>query len=305
MKLQLSVTFALLSGFSSAATFKHDAGTVNLDKTPKRIVALGPHALDLLLSLGVQPVGYGEAAQLEVTNFGEPLKQIKYLGKWVTSAPVNVGDRFNPNLEVLMALKPDLIVGETFASGVYNQLSQIAPTMLFSGTGRNEWKRTLPLLARAVGRELQAAQTLNGYRKYIAQARKAVQPLVKSKRFMVAWNSGFAVNNTFTVLSGNDYTAGVLEDLGVKLVAAPNNQPTLSLEGIGALKPDAVLVLSAGKNTPEAARQDWFNQPLLKALPVSKQQQVYFLDYHPFGRIRGPLAAKLVVEQLQKTLKPD
>ena len=53
--------------------------------------------------------------------------------------------------------------------------------------------------------------------------------------------------------------------------------------------------------TPEAAREDWYGHPLLQALAVSKQKQVYFLDYHPFGRIRGPLAARLMVDQLQQT----
>ena len=298
----LPAFLVLLSGTGTAATIKHASGTTSINRTPKRIVALGPHALDLLLSLGIQPVGYGEAAQLEINNFGEPLKQIKYLGKWVTGTPVNVGDRFNPNLEVLMALKPDLIVGENFASAVYPQLGNIAPTLLFKGTGRNDWKKTLPLLGRAMGKEKEAAQVLNSHRKYVSQARIQLKPLVKNKKFLVVWNSGFTVSTTFTVLSGDDYTAGVMEDLGMKVLSAGGPQQALSLEGMASVKADAVLVLAAGKNTPEAAQNDWYGHPLLKTLPVSKQKQVYFFDYHPFGRIRGPIAARLMVEQLQQAL---
>ncbi|GEM48594.1 ABC transporter substrate-binding protein [Deinococcus cellulosilyticus] len=303
LKPLLPTFLALFSGTVSAVNIKHEVGTTSVKPTPKRIVALGPHALDLLLSLGIQPVGYGEATQLGINNFGEPLKQIKYLGKWVTGTPVNVGDRFNPSLEVLMALKTDLIVGENFASAAYPQLERIAPTLLFKGTGRNDWKKTLPLLALAVGKQKEAAQTLNSYRKYVDQARTQLKPLVKNKKFLLVWNSGFAVNTTFTVFTADDYAGGVLEDLGMKVLSAGGPQKVLSLEGLAAIKADAVLVLAAGKSTPEAAREDWYGHPLLQSLPVSKQKQVYFFDYHPFARIRGPLAARLMVDQLQQALK--
>lgn len=151
MKLSTLLLFPLLAfsfaGAGPAAikqvTIKHAAGEVALTAPAKRVVALGPHALDLLLSLGVQPVGYGEAAQLGVTNYGSPVRQIRYLGSRITGQPLNVGDRFKPNLEVIAALKPDLIVGENYAQEAYPALSKIAPTLLFEGIHTGDWQKQL------------------------------------------------------------------------------------------------------------------------------------------------------------------
>lgn len=111
LPLLLALSF---SAVSAPVTVKHAAGETVVQAPAQRVVALGPHALDLLLSLGVQPVGYGEAAQLGVTDYGSPVRQIRYLGSRVTGQPLNVGDRFRPNLEVVTSLRPDLIVGEDY-----------------------------------------------------------------------------------------------------------------------------------------------------------------------------------------------
>jgi len=44
----------------SCKIVNHVWGANELCKQPQRIIALDPHALDLLLSLGIQPIGYAE-----------------------------------------------------------------------------------------------------------------------------------------------------------------------------------------------------------------------------------------------------
>ena len=300
-----AVTAALCS--ASAGTYPqtvtHSAGTTTITRQPLRVVALGPHALDLLLSIGVQPVGYGEASTfLKTPAFGSPIRDIKYLGSRVTSAPVNVGDRFNPNLEILTALRPDLIVGETYASNVYPQLSRIAPTLLLDGIDRNAWQKTLPTLARALNREAAYRSALTAYTKSVESTRAQLASFGK-KRVLVVWTTGGDTRNTFTISGSDDWTGGLLRDAGLNVIDGEKKDAVVSVEGLAAINPDAVIVLAAGTSTPSRARAEWNAGAITSRLRASQAGQVYFFDYHLFRRIRGPIAAQLVERQLVKTLR--
>ncbi|MFC4640263.1 ABC transporter substrate-binding protein [Deinococcus hohokamensis] len=297
-------TSVMAAGVSYPVTITHNNGSTTIPKKPLRVVALGPHALDLLLSLGVQPVGYGEASTfLKTPAFGSPIRDIKYLGSRVTSSPVNVGDRFNPNLEILLSLKPDLIVGENYASAVYGQLSRIAPTLLFKGIDKNEWQKTLPLLARALDREQAYSNVLKAYNKGIQDSKAQLSGAVKNKRVLVVWTGGGDDRNTFTISNSHDWTGGLLKDLGLGIIDGESRDAVVSIEGLAAIDPDAVIVLASGTNTPTRARADWNASPLTARLRASRTKQVYFFDYHLFRRLRGPIAAQLIERQLIKAME--
>lgn len=310
MRRRFLCSTLLVCGLSMATattypvTIPHSAGTTTLARKPLRVVALGPHALDLLLSLGIQPVGYGEASTyIKTPAFGSPIRDIKYLGSRVTSSPVNVGDRFNPNLEILVSLKPDLIVGEDFASPVYAPLSRIAPTLLFKGTDRNEWQKTLPLIARAVDREQVYVNVLRTYNQRIRDTEAQLSNVLEKKRVLVVWTGGGETRNTFTISDSNDWTGGLLKDLGLNIIGGDKRDAVVSIEGLSAIDPDAVIVLASGTNTPTRARMDWNASPLTSRLRASRAKQVYYFDYHLFRRIRGPIAAQLIERQLVKEIR--
>ncbi|UBV44166.1 iron-siderophore ABC transporter substrate-binding protein (plasmid) [Deinococcus taeanensis] len=299
----LLCSFSLSAATTYPVTISHAAGTTTLTKRPLRVVALGPHALDLLLSIGVQPVGYGEASTfLKTPAFGSPIRDIKYLGSRVTSSPTNVGDRFNPNLEILLSLKPDLIIGEDYAAQVYPQLSRIAPTLLFKGIDRNEWQKTLPLIAQALDREPTYSKVLNTYRSGVQTAKAQLADATRNKRVLVVWTAGGDARNTFTISDSRDWTGGLLNDLGFNVIDGDKKEAVVSVEGLAAINPDVVIVLAAGASTPARARADWNANPITRQLRASKAQQVYFFDYHLFRRIRGPIAAQLIERQMVKQI---
>ena len=307
MRAHLLALALLSGGLSLAATYPvtipHSSGSTTIPARPVRVVALGPHALDLLLSLGVQPVGYGEASTFVKTPaFGSPIRDVRVLGSRVTSNPVNVGDRFNPSLEILASLRPDLIVGEDYASQVYPQLSRIAPTLLFKGIDRSEWQNTLPLLARAVDREAASTNVLKTYTAHVQATRSVLAPRFRNQTVLVVWTGGGEGKNTFNVSKRSDWTGGLLSDLGLNVIDGDKNEAVLSVEGLVALNPDVVLVLASGTSTPTRARADWTDSALTSRLPATQKGQVYFLDYHLFRRIRGPIAAQLIERQLVKEM---
>lgn len=292
-------------------TVNQTSGPVTFAAPPKRVVALGPHALDLLLSLGVQPVGYGEAAQLGLTSYGSPIRQIRYLGSRVTGTPMNVGNRFSPNLELVAALKPDLIVGEHYASASFSALNRTAPTLLFHGTSTGDWQKSIVVLGRVLGREAQAQRVIAGQRQRLAQARAALPATLRGTKALVVWNAGGQDRDVFTVLGPQDWTGGFFESLGFALSLPARPDPALGegyqklgSEGLVALKPDVVFVVASSKNTVTQARKDWQANALAQTLPASRNRQVYFLDIQLYGRLRGPIAEELMFRDLRRQLRP-
>jgi ferric hydroxamate transport system substrate-binding protein len=108
---------------------KHDMGETEITGTPERVVVLDTQSISLLLELGIQPVG---------VQTWEP-RQTQYEIWWDEYFPgisqqwpdvVNVGGE-EVNLEVISQLEPDLIISNARGPAVYDELSEIAPTIYF------------------------------------------------------------------------------------------------------------------------------------------------------------------------------
>ena len=78
-----------------------------------------------LLALGIQPVGYAHRFA-QPPALGAKFASLGDLDRYTSKPPVYVGDLFTPSLEVMLSLKPDLIVSSQ--PELYAALSKIAPT---------------------------------------------------------------------------------------------------------------------------------------------------------------------------------
>jgi iron complex transport system substrate-binding protein len=284
---------------SSCQTIAHDAGTTTLCGTPKRVVALDPHTMDLLLSLGVQPIGYAEVevALLESFNLGAPM-QVKYLGDRITEPPTFIGTRNQPSLEAILKLQPDLIVGEDATN--YDALSRIAPTLLLAGTEADQWQQNIQTLAQAFGTEATAQDIITAYKQKIEAGQAALAPLVTQKQTLLLATDG----SSFTAFHDQqDYAGSLLRNLGISLISVGDNRyPNLSLEVLPQLEADIIIVMTSSDNTVEAEQKRWQQSPVLRSLPAYQNNQVYFVDYQLWSRIRGPIAAELIVDEVQEFL---
>ncbi len=125
---------------------EHAAGKTKICGKPEKIAVLDPKMLSLMLALDVQPAAYADAYLVRSRQFDNPSQQIPYLGKYVTSQPINLGDRSQPSLETLTLVKPDLILGLNYQD---NQLfSAIAPTVLIDN--EQNWQDNIKIVAKAI-----------------------------------------------------------------------------------------------------------------------------------------------------------
>ena len=114
-------------------TIVHDLGTTKLKKVPKRIVILDNLYGEILNPLDITPVGAttGQANSQEFsTLFKKQYKDAKV---------VSVGWQGNPDLDKIAELKPDLILMTGEQEDLYEELSEIAPTVGYQINTDENW----------------------------------------------------------------------------------------------------------------------------------------------------------------------
>lgn len=139
---------------SATHVMEHAHGETSIPDAPKRVVVLEPVQLDTTVALGITPVG---AAVLNETA-GVPA----YLGEQAADIPT-VGTVAEPNVQLIAAAKPDLIIGtESRHSALYDQLSSVAPTVYLASQA-DPWKDNVKLVGKALGRADEADTLLADY----------------------------------------------------------------------------------------------------------------------------------------------
>ena len=294
---------------SSCQVVQHKLGETQICEQPQRIIALDPHVLDLMLSLGVQPAGYAEVNYLASKNSGEIIKQIPYLGSYVTSNPISVGTREQPSLEAILRLEPDLILRDWPNSSLYAKLSKIAPTLFFRNEpDKYQWQQGLLTLGQVLEREQRARQVIEEHNQRIATARSELRSLTRDSEVLLLSMSG---SERIEVFADETFAGALLQDLGFKLVTpeglqASSSEIPISLETLPQLNADRIIVMASGKSNVERIEKVWQQNPILRSLPAFQAGQVYFVDYQLWSRIRGPIATKLIIKQIRSLfLEPN
>ena len=295
----------------SCRLVEHEMGETEVCGQPQKVAALSPHILDSMLALGVQPAAYAESINLNIQTYDNPTEQIPYLGQWVTTQPIGVGDRKSPSLERLAQLQPDLILGEHFNNkDEYSFLTQIAPTLLFSDTKNphepQSWQQNIQGVAKALGKKAQAEELLTTHNQQIVQAREALQPVLQKypRVFLISSNL-----TTHIYSQPGSTTGRLLQEIGFEIVQPEGTKGDreISWEILPQIETDLIIVLSYSNDSfddwENTVRQKWAQNPLLNSMLVFQSGQVFFVDYYLWGsHIRGPLTDRLILEALPDLL---
>ena len=113
---------------------KHEAGTTTVTGTPKRVVVLEFSFVDAAVALGIT-----RSASPTTTTRTACIPSLRTkIGNYKS-----VGLRATPNMQVILGLKPDLIIADSERQkAIYAQLSKIAPTVAFPSLNAN-YQQTL------------------------------------------------------------------------------------------------------------------------------------------------------------------
>lgn len=135
-------------------TVRHAFGETVLEKQPERVVVLDTGELDASVVLGVTPVGAAEYLSTGLPDYIAAREGDIQL----------VGTTAEPDMEAILALKPDLILSSKLRhnESVYRTLSAIAPTVFAERPGVT-FKQNFTLYAQALGREVEARGVMDLY----------------------------------------------------------------------------------------------------------------------------------------------
>jgi ABC-type Fe3+-hydroxamate transport system substrate-binding protein len=139
---------------------------VTLPGPATRLVTLDWNLAEHAVSLGVMPVGVADAGGYANWVKAEPL----------APSVADVGVRGEPSIDSIAALRPDLILApEELPDAALAQMEAIAPLAVVVGNDAKDsigaMRRNLEFVARATGREAEAATLLAAFDAKLADAR--------------------------------------------------------------------------------------------------------------------------------------
>jgi ABC-type Fe3+-hydroxamate transport system substrate-binding protein len=176
-------------------------------------VTLGGIYTANLVALGLTPVGVGDPDAFEAQSYDQLFPQGVDLAQVET-----IGDPYEPNLEAVARLRPDLVIGDEFNEAFYDDLSGVAPTVLVTYGANGGWRERFEAVAEAVGREEQGRAVDAEYQAELDGLPDDVRD--QTVAFVRADPDGsFRIDSLPTAFAGS-----VAEDAGI---------PTLQPQGIG------------------------------------------------------------------------
>lgn len=304
------------SNRTDCRTIEHEVGETEICGQPKRIVVLGPYVLEPLLALGVQPIGFAEHGAFQQEDYDNPSQQIPYLGSMITQPIANVGLAYEPSIEAMVKVQPDLIIGIETNAGQYDILSQIAPTILVD---YNAPETNLKAIAQAVNRTQQASQILAETEQRIAAARKSFAPLVVNNPKMLLLY--LEELEQITLSDPAELCHSLPQKLGFEIVSSPkldkaNESVPISIEALPQFnEADSVIVLGHNFDKLEESdnfnrhqvsnvKQAWQKNAIAQSLNASQTERVYFIPTYLCLSLPGAIGTKLYLEELEQQLLP-
>lgn len=229
-------------GTPAAGPVVDDAGrTVALETTPQRIVSLSPATTELLFAIGAGQRLVGRTRWCQ-----DPPE---------ASAVPSVGEGLDPNVELIVARRPDLVVFYRSAANdaAIAQLARLGiATASVQLDGLADVARAAILLGRLTGDSARADSLVAAFRSALPHA-LAGPDVSRPRALMLAWD------NPPIVIGGASFLSEIVELAGGRNAFGDLEQPSapVSIEAIAARDPDVVVVTSGDDVPAWARRPEW------------------------------------------------
>ena len=286
-------------GAGDTVEVEHQFGTTEIDGVAERVVTIDVQWTDVMIAMGVEPVGYTVDALMP--KGGEPWREGERTGE-----ELSLDDGIP--VEQIAALDPDLIVGTYSIADkqTYEQLAQIAPTIAAkTKTGVEPWQKLVATAGELLGDDAQAEQVVSDVEGEI-DAVASELPQVRGKTYALAQ---YLVSDSslVAVADENDGASRLFKALGMTMHPALQQEGekqgsprvTVSPERSDLLASDFLAFLVNGGDESDLA-----DIPGFDALPASESGAVAVLDYATIVGINTPtpLSIPYVLDQMRPYL---
>lgn len=304
MGCQSSSEVADSSSADNCTSVNHAVGTTCVPNQFERLVTLDGVTFEYAIASGITPIATVNGGLLD--HMEEQMAQVE-----------NVGLAGEPNLERVLALKPDLIVGLDYNEGMYSQAARIAPTVMLRFEHSGQWKQSFQQTAEVLGQTESAQQAMQAYEARLADFKTQMGDRLNGLKVSVVRIYPDSIN----LYLRDSFCGTVLQDAGLSRPEAQDIdadaakarfgneiQTSISRELLSQADGD-VIFLWTGENTAEATEsaqkklQSLQQDPLWQQLKAVQAGRVYGVPSYWIGS--GPIAANRIIDDLFKYLVND
>ena len=267
-------------------------GNVEIPANPERIVDISGSSEELLI-LGYTPVGTANIDSYNTTEVASYVKDQLGSAKVVGHSMMETMD-----MEAILACNPDLIIMIERQSQIYDQLKEIAPTVMIKDYG-NDWRDRLTDIAKMFNKEDKATEWLSNYDETAKKLGEEVAANNGEESYLPVLSS----SGQFMVFSDAGIGTIINEDMGL---ARPENLPVqdgitlpmLSIEGLAEIDADHIVLIATDADKAELEENSvWQNIRAVKEgnITILNASPYFSQSYNPIGRL-------LLLESLKNEL---
>ncbi len=244
------------------------AADLALSAPPRRIVSLVPSVTEIIYALG------GEDRLVGVTDFCDWPPQARQ--------KPSVGGMVAPNLEIIVALRPDLVVATTEGNSraTLNQLRRLKiPVFTVTPHRLSDVLTVIAQLGELTGRQSAVGLLVENLARRVRAVENAVKPYPRPKVLYVLWPEPL-------IVPGRDGLVTELIELagGTSVTAQePSSYPRFSLEAVAARAPDVIILARHGGDGTPLARVSWDRLTTLPAVRAGRVHSVDGTYLHRYG----------------------
>lgn len=260
---------------------------VSINKSPERIVSHVPSITEILFALGLSDKVVG------VSDFCDYPEEAK--------TKPSVGSYFNPSIERIVALDPDLVLTDGHSEGI-KQLDSLGIAFLvidpkdFDGVFRD-----IELIGKATGVEAKARKLVDQMKADIAHITNQMKGAQKVKAFYVI--DATDLNNPWTAGPGS-FMDSLINMAGGENVAAKAVAPWVqfSIEQLVSADPEVIILPSkhgTAFTTPKMLKE----HPAWRQTTAVREDRIYSIDADLVDR-SGPRIVR-GLEEIAKILHPE
>ncbi|WP_307392909.1 iron-siderophore ABC transporter substrate-binding protein [Bacillus horti] len=281
-------------GTVNERTVSHLFGETVVIGEPERIAVLHPWIADYLLSLGIVPSA--------AVSAGPNNDQFSWYLDDHMQGTMNLGWQIpEANLELILESDPDLIIASQNQETVYDQLTQIAPTVSIAPVvdedGIRRMRDTFQTLARMLDKEQEAEALIEKYNNQVVELEQQVSQVIGDESVMF-----LRLMEKELRYYGPSLFEVLYEDLGM---TPPSHFPdtsssfeVLSIEMLPEVNPDHIFLLVEHEEAHSSIQE----LSIWKQLNAVQNNQVYRVDYDLWFQGFGPIANELTLQDIYEKL---
>ena len=300
MKLKrLGIFVVLLSLFVSMVagcqapfqpgTFTDDMGrAVVIDQMPQRLVSFGPSITEILFALGLEERVVG------VSDYCDYPEAAKLKPK--------VGDAFNPSLEKITELEPDLVL-TVKQEQLNSELENLGVTFIvLDPKDIDGILGDIELVGEITGTEKEAKKLIKDMQDSISQVVTLMEGVPKVSVFFIVdatdttlpWTAGTgSFIDALITMAGGENIAGGTQGAWVQF----------SLEQIVSSDPEVIIVQTMTEDVPTISKEELEAHPVWGAMPAVKQGKIRFINGDLVSR-PGPRIVQ-GLEEMARIIHPE